>query len=365
MRLSKKGWCLPVVLAASVTATPAAAVDTREVIIQAQEDLAAVPPHVGHVLATPNRTFSFDRANGHWMVVRDFSRVGVFHDRESYLKHPDNAFVETFYFDFDSANPLDKDWIVPAVVERLAKVEDHKGASILVFGHADDVGTAGYNMSLSRQRAEAVKQLLVEGGLVDIPVTVIARGKEDPVSFQNQALNRRVEIVVRGPIAFRKALGGMSAQNSARKVAPLSGPVSPAGGAPAQRPRPDTEPRTATVQGQVGSGLPIGAQDPTRQPTVANQPSTRAAQPSATVEALRGATGALGGLGASTVQTPATNSQQAGADSAASRDFYRPGQASTGADEFRADRNPLGLPGGQVSNPFLPPDVQATQRGGE
>jgi hypothetical protein len=39
--------------------------------------------------------------------------------------------------------------------------------------------------------------------------------------------------------------------------------------------------------------LALGAQDPNRQPTIANQPSARTAQPSATVEALRGTAGAL------------------------------------------------------------------------
>ena len=363
MRISNKGWCLPVVLVASVTTAPAAAVDTREVIIQAQEDLAAVPPHVGHVLATPNRTFTFDRAKGHWMVVRDFSRLGVFHDRESYLRHPDNAFVETFYFDFDSASPLDKDWIVSAVVDRISKVKDHKGVSILLLGHADDVGTVAYNMSLSRERAEAVKELLVGGGLVDVPVSVIARGKEDPVSFQNQALNRRVEIVVRGPLAFRKALGAMSAQENARKVLPLGGPVNAAGGQQAQVPRQAPGERTSPAQGQGGAALPLGAQDPNRQPTIANHPSARTAHPSATVEALRGTAGAPSGVMEGETNAAASKSQQAGL--AGSRDFYRSEQESSGSDEYRADRNPLGLPSGPVSNPFMSPDVQATQRGGE
>jgi OOP family OmpA-OmpF porin len=340
MRISNKGWCLPVVLVASVTTAPAAAVDTREVIIRRKRDLAAVPPHVGHVLATPNRTFTFDRAKGHWMVVRDFSRLGVFHDRESYLRHPDNAFVETFYFDFDSASPLDKDWIVSAVVDRISKVKDHKGVSILLLGHADDVGTVAYNMSLSRERAEAGKSCL-GGGLVDVPVSVIARGKEDPVSFQNQALNRRVEIVVRGPLAFRKALGAMSAQENARKVLPLGGPVNAAGGQQAQVPRQAPGERTSPRKDK-GAALPLGAQDPNRQPTIANQPSARTAQPSATVEALRGTAGAPSGVMEGETNAAASKSQQAGL--AGSRDFYRSEQESSGSDGISGRSQSVGTP---------------------
>lgn len=194
-----------------------------------------------------------------------------------------------------------------------------------------------------------------------MPVSVIARGK-DPVSFQNQALNRRVEIVVRGPLAFRKALGAMSAQENARKVLPLGGPVNAAGGQQAQVPRQAPGERTSPRKDK-GAALPLGAQDPNRQPTIANQPSARTAQPSATVEALRGTAGAPSGVMEGETNAAASKSQQAGL--AGSRDFYRSEQESSGSDEYRADRNPLGLPSGPVSNPFMSPDVQATQRGGE
>jgi hypothetical protein len=88
------------------------------------------------------------------------------------------------------------------------------------------------------------------------PVSVIARGKEDPVSFQNQALNRRVEIVVRGPLAFRKALGAMSAQENARKVLPLGGPVNAAGGQQAQVPRQAPGERTSPRKDKGGGLAP-------------------------------------------------------------------------------------------------------------
>lgn len=355
MRLSNKGWWSLVALGVLGQANPVAAVDTREVIVQAQEDLAAVPPHVGHVLAAPNRTFSFDRANGHWMVARDFARVGVFYDRESYLKHPDNAFVETFFFDFDSDSPIDKEWITIAVADRIAKLKDRKGVTILLYGHADEAGSAAYNLTLSRQRALAVQAVLNAGGGLEVPIQIIARGKQDPASFVNQALNRRVEIVVRAPEQVRKALRASMQQEQARpprEVRPLGAPV----GA-------QSKPNSQRSEGNNGISQtePIGAQGTSRQPGVADQPSVRKSQPSATVDALRGGGTRQAPSATRAPGTPAADALQ-GQDMGA--DFYRSDQAAIGSDEFRADRNPLGLGGGPAVNPFLPTADRDISMGG-
>jgi outer membrane protein OmpA-like peptidoglycan-associated protein len=51
---------------------------------------------------------------------------------------------------------------VSAVVDRISKVKDHKGVSILLLGHADDVGNGRLqHVLVSQGRAEAVKELLV------------------------------------------------------------------------------------------------------------------------------------------------------------------------------------------------------------
>jgi OOP family OmpA-OmpF porin len=70
-----------------------------------------------------------------------------------------------------------------------------------IIGHADDTGTSDINLWLSQKRAEWIKSFLVESGIPDNKLTVVARGSEDPVSLekteQARALNRRVVFVFR------------------------------------------------------------------------------------------------------------------------------------------------------------------------
>jgi outer membrane protein OmpA-like peptidoglycan-associated protein len=98
-------------------------------------------------------------------------------------------------FDFDKSEikPEYRD-----VLNRIAGVLlTLKGYSIAVYGYTDDVGTQAYNLNLSKRRAEAVRDFLVQAG---IPKTITTQGfgKSDPRvrgdTLQARAANRRVEI---------------------------------------------------------------------------------------------------------------------------------------------------------------------------
>ena len=67
------------------------------------------------------------------------------------------------YFGFDSSEPQDGSlWAVGFVANYLKQNPD---AKINIIGYTDQVGNAGYNEKLSKKRADAVKQLLVEMGV--------------------------------------------------------------------------------------------------------------------------------------------------------------------------------------------------------
>jgi len=105
---------------------------------------------------------------------------------------------ETFivYFDWDRA---DINAAAQAVLaEVLAAVES--GTPISVTGHADRSGPEDYNMSLSLRRADAVREVLINGGVAADAITVSGRGEEEPAvptadGVREQA-NRRVEIII-------------------------------------------------------------------------------------------------------------------------------------------------------------------------
>lgn len=74
---------------------------------------------------------------------------------------------------------------------------------VLIEGHTDNVGSAAYNQTLSQQRAESVRQRLVQGGIDYQRMSVAGMGLERPVASNNTAAgrqqNRRVEIVIENP----------------------------------------------------------------------------------------------------------------------------------------------------------------------
>ena len=67
------------------------------------------------------------------------------------------------YFGFDSSEPQDGSlWAVGFVANYLKQNPD---AKLNIIGYTDQVGNAGHNEKLSKKRADAVKQLLVEMGV--------------------------------------------------------------------------------------------------------------------------------------------------------------------------------------------------------
>ena len=77
------------------------------------------------------------------------------------------------------------------------KVVDH--GTILIEGHTDDTGSEEYNMSLSKKRAEAVRDYLIAQGVDASRLTAKWYGETQPKypnDEANRAKNRRVEIKV-------------------------------------------------------------------------------------------------------------------------------------------------------------------------
>ncbi|GGD59699.1 OmpA family protein [Pseudoxanthomonas indica] len=111
-----------------------------------------------------------------------------------------------FLFDFDSAE-LSQD--APAAIDaQVVKVLDEaeQVEMLRVIGYTDRLGSDDYNMRLSQERAEAVKNYLVSRGIPAEAITSGGRGESDPVvqcdDIQRNALikclkpNRRVRIEV-------------------------------------------------------------------------------------------------------------------------------------------------------------------------
>jgi len=90
--------------------------------------------------------------------------------------------------------------------EKLAKVSgillSYPGLAIAVGGYTDNVGSDAMNQKLSENRAEAVRDYMIQQGVMKTAVTAIGYGNTEPVASNNDAggrqQNRRVELVVSG-----------------------------------------------------------------------------------------------------------------------------------------------------------------------
>jgi outer membrane protein OmpA-like peptidoglycan-associated protein len=109
------------------------------------------------------------------------------------------------YFDFKSVR-LSAD-AARMLQDNAAVMTRTEAWAVLVTGYADHQGPPAYNRNLAQRRAEAVKQFLVELGVPEMSVKVIAVGQEatlcDDPGKECQQLNRRVHLEIRnfGPVA--------------------------------------------------------------------------------------------------------------------------------------------------------------------
>ncbi|RMH52501.1 MAG: OmpA family protein [Zetaproteobacteria bacterium] len=130
-------------------------------------------------------------------------RIEVERLRNENLKITMNSEVS---FDFDSAE------LKPAFRATLDKVADilarYPRTTIRITGHTDNIGSAAYNLELSRRRAESVAWYLEDHGVDRRRIHTEGRGESQPRADNRteagRQLNRRVEILIAPDDSFRK-----------------------------------------------------------------------------------------------------------------------------------------------------------------
>lgn len=102
--------------------------------------------------------------------------------------------LNNIYFEFDESKLLETSYIE---LDRLNdQLREFRDLSIVLEGHTDNMGTYEYNIQLSRERAKAVVDYLVENGLEKDRVSFKGYGYTRPLSDNRtetgRSLNRRV-----------------------------------------------------------------------------------------------------------------------------------------------------------------------------
>ena len=105
---------------------------------------------------------------------------------------------------FDTARYTLKEPAKLALAKIAGIVISHPGLSLQVEGYTDSTGTAAFNQKLSEQRANAVRDFLLQQGVNTNNMNALGYGENYPVASNDTSagrqMNRRVELVVSGEV---------------------------------------------------------------------------------------------------------------------------------------------------------------------
>ncbi len=95
-------------------------------------------------------------------------------------------------------------------------LDKYPGTNLLIVGHTDQVGSAGYNQSLSERRAKAAADYLAAQGVVRSRIGTRGMGEADPIAPNDtelgRAKNRRVEVAIYASDAYKAEVARRAVQ---------------------------------------------------------------------------------------------------------------------------------------------------------
>jgi outer membrane protein OmpA-like peptidoglycan-associated protein len=125
--------------------------------------------------------------------------ASLVHDPPLELDEYDNVKLDAILFDFDEDVLTEK---AQQEIEEIYKMlRKNKSMFLVISGHTDIVGNDGYNIDLSKRRAERVIGALEEKGIAKDRLSIEFAGSHEPVADntteEGRAQNRRVEFSIR------------------------------------------------------------------------------------------------------------------------------------------------------------------------
>ncbi len=114
------------------------------------------------------------------------------------IKKGEKIILKNIFFDFAKVTLRPESKLeLHRVVEIM---ENHPDLKVEISGHCDDVGTEEFNLKLSKNRAQSVKDCLVENGVDTKRIVAKGYGKSQPlvpnIDEESRQLNRRVEFKI-------------------------------------------------------------------------------------------------------------------------------------------------------------------------
>lgn len=179
------------------------------------------PVNLGYPINTPGDEINFIvAADGHTALISSIREGGYggydiysFQLKDDDLKaEPINVYdfmvedltsgtvvqLVNIQFEFNSAALTEKSG---EGIEMLkAFLESHPEITVELAGHTDNVGADAYNLRLSQERAEVVRQALIDKGIASERLTAKGYGSTKPIytndTDEHRAMNRRTEMII-------------------------------------------------------------------------------------------------------------------------------------------------------------------------
>jgi outer membrane protein OmpA-like peptidoglycan-associated protein len=118
---------------------------------------------------------------------------------EALAAQPPKSLSFTLYFDTGSTQVTPESQ--PMLEELFAEVAKRDAVEVQVTGHTDRVGADASNDQLSLERAQAVRDMMIQRGLKTSFIRAVGRGEREPLiptpDEQPEPRNRRVEVIIR------------------------------------------------------------------------------------------------------------------------------------------------------------------------
>lgn len=135
---------------------------------------------------SPDSVYVFEDVSFRWIT-----------NNEQVKELTDGALI---YFPYKSDERID-DPTITNYLKELAGSLIAGDDTVEVIGHTDDKGSAGYNLKLGQERADAIKGALVDLGVPAERIIATSKGESEPlapnISEENKAKNRRTEIKIK------------------------------------------------------------------------------------------------------------------------------------------------------------------------
>jgi outer membrane protein OmpA-like peptidoglycan-associated protein len=118
------------------------------------------------------------------------------------LEEEEEVIVQAAFenLEFETGKAVIRKTSYPSLIQLALLMTNRAEAKVRISGHTDDVGAASANLTLSKQRAESVRDYLVTAGVPNDRILVEYFGEEKPLvpntSAANRQQNRRVEMKI-------------------------------------------------------------------------------------------------------------------------------------------------------------------------